>query len=218
MNLNVLIFCDDEDDALGDYFKQCAEYINLFFSNTFSHTPKLIQSSVELNKAVFEKEVGFASTKTTQPIVIAYSHGSAESLLCGRIPYLHAEYNPDSTKDCFVYTNACFAAKQLGGVLVQYGAIVFVGFDTNNKVLPQKEANTILSICDNIFVKLFTNGLTVVECIKKTKEQLYQEIDNIYCNNQYSCNMQIDIAAILEEMAASLTHHGKSSATINDFI
>jgi hypothetical protein len=175
--IEIILAYDKDDSTLGQYFEYCANDISQCFDNQQHNIVKI--SGRILNSAYID--IQLSGQYTTIPFIfIAYSHGTKTSLKSEE-EYLGINSDLQPFTDSFFYTFSCSSGHTLGEHIIQNGARVFIGYNTEIHIITTYQQ--IFAECANEGMKHFLSGDAIQLAFKKMKDRHNQEIDNIYSKN-----------------------------------
>lgn len=144
MNNPIYIAFDNEDKQLGHFFQSCFDKIReVAVEKGFDYE--------SLTSANLTKEnVNNYTSEADEYVFSAFSHGTNDSLLCGKDAYIEANDNVKNFYSSVFYTFACFSANGIGKEFNESYVLGYVGYNNQAWVVPDYES---------IFVECATKGL-----------------------------------------------------------
>jgi len=203
--LNFFLAYSDTDAELGRYFSDCADDLKYFLLKNFPNANIHEINQERLCYPLFDLEV----EKAAPAVVTAFSHGSAANELShdGQ-PYLKKQ-NASSFKGTLFYTNACWAGRKLGHLLIEAGCLSFIGYD--NVVFAVIGHYDKFRDCDNYGIKCFLQGDSTGTAFDKMKAFYTKKIDELYADD-------IVASSRLSRNRDSLVIIGSRDLDINAFV
>ena len=200
MNNPIFIACDNEDKLLGHFFQSCHDIIReAAVEKGFDYESLTSQHLTKGN-------VNDHTSKAEEYVFSAFSHGSDNSLLCGKDSYIKTNDNVKNFYNSVFYTFACYTANGIGKEFQDTYVLGYFGYNNQAWVIPCFE---------DIFVECATKGLiSYIEgkTLKEAKDDLIAEYDkhlkNAKVNPIYAC--------LLKDKQALVTIINNGEKTIND--
>ena len=209
--ISVNIAFDNDDRALGEFFRRCKDDLISFLKN------QEIDGAAEYDVHEIHSErcsVDYMNERLPEIngknfLFIAYSHGDVDCLSAGGASYIDSGINPQIFKNSFFYAVACKAGAGLGLTLVGKGSHTFIGYWDEYKV-PNLYVPLLVN-CVNVGMKMFLNGQTARESFRQMRQYYDQKIDQLTELNA------IIPASILVGNREALVFFGREDLTIADF-
>ena len=179
MNSPIFIACDNEDQVLGHFFLSCHDKIReVAVAKGFEYESL---TSINLTKENINKNTSDAD----EYIFSAFSHGTDDSLLCGKNTYIEANDNVKNFYSSVFYTFACYTANGIGQEFKDTYVIGYFGY---------KDSAWVVLGYEDIFVECATKGLVSYiegKTLEEAKTDLIAEYDkyikNAKVNPIYAC-------------------------------
>lgn len=206
--INFHIAFDENDGALGDYFRNSkldiANFIAAECANPIVHEI----GSARCNQAYID--VRLPQINTQNYLFIAYSHGSDDSLLSAGSFFVKKDVNSALFINSFFYAMCCFTARELGSSLIASGCHGYIGYNTDASAFFPPHDQLCID-CDNHGLKNFIRGVTLVDCFTQMKDYFTQKIDELENDGQTL------LAALLLSNREALEMHGNANLRLSDF-
>ena len=165
MNSPIYIACDNEDKVLGHFFLSCHDKIReVAVAKGFVYESL---TSINLTKDNINKYTSDAD----EFVFSAFSHGTDNSLLCGKNIYIETNDNVKNFYSSVFYTFACDTANGIGQEFEDTYVIGYFGYKDSAWVVPGYE---------DIFVECATKGLVSYiegKTLKEAETDLIAEYD-----------------------------------------
>ena len=199
--INTFLAFDNEDVDLGKFFTECSEDLISHFEINEIHY--FLLNSPKLNSIIIEATL----EKIKTFIFLVYCHGSDTELLArGVNPFINSD-NAFNFSNSFFYTCSCHTGKGLAKTLIENGCLSYIGY--NNKFSIWDYNRPPFIDCANFGIKLFLQGSSSEEILKRMLDKYNEHIDNY--------NHDVFGAAILLSNRRALRHLG-SNIVIGDLV
>lgn len=209
--IDFIIIYDHLDDVLGTYFESCKLMLEDFLSSLpFTRTTEFLNGHLTTQMSVDHK---IATLGDVNFIFVAYSHGSSDgqALLCRNEAYVLKNVNTNAFFKSIVYTNACYAGRELGPDLEAHGCQAFIGNKEPVEALLGKYRGESIKI-DNYGLILFLGtSKTIHECFLATKLYYNTIIDRLS-----DIDFDIGSAAVLTYNRDALVFYGNKDLRKED--
>ena len=200
MDNPIYIVCDNEDENLGHFFQSCHDRIReVSVANGFDY--KSITS-----ESLTKDKINEHTSEADNYVFSAFSHGTDDTLLCGKEIYIEASDNVKNFYSSVFYTFACNTANGIGKEFENTYVLGYFGYNNSAWVVPAFE---------DIFVDCATKGLVSYiegKTLKEARKDLIAEYDkhlkNARLNPVYAC--------LLKNKQALVTIINNEEKTIND--
>ena len=166
MNNPIYIACDNEDEKLGRFFLSCHDKIRAIAVSQGLEYKSL--TTTNLTKDNINKH----TSEADEYVFSAFSHGTDDSLLCGKDVYIEANDNVKNFYSSVFYTFACNTANGIGQEFNDTYVIGYFGYKDNAWVVPGDY--------EDIFVECATKGLVSYiegKTLKEAEKDLIAEYD-----------------------------------------
>ena len=164
MNTIIYIACDNKNKELGHFFQSCHDKIC-----AVANKNKLNYKSLTTQQLT-KKNINSHISSTNECIFSAFSHGTNDSLLCGKTPYIEKD-NVRNFYNSIFYTFACYTANGLGKELKHVRVAGYFGYNNRAWVIP---------CCENMFTECAIKGLISYmegKTLKEAEADLIAEYD-----------------------------------------
>lgn len=200
MNSPIYIACDNEDKELGRFFLSCHDKIREIAVAQGLDYKSLM--STNLTKDNINKY----TSEADEYVFSAFSHGTNDSLLCGKDAYIGTNDNVKNFYSSVFYTFACYTANGIGQELKDTYVIGYFGYNDSAWVVLGYE---------DIFVECATKGLVSYIEGKTLKEA---ETDLIAEYDKYIKTAKVNpiYAYLLKNKQALVTIINNSDKTIKE--
>lgn len=169
--IKFIIAFDEQDAEIGEYCQLCQTDLVSYLQAEGYQDIHLIDSRL-CNMAYIDNTL---SKIDTNYFLVAYSHGTPNSLRCQGEAYIQLNHNTGNLKTSFFYANACLTGSKLGK---EMECLAFVGFSEEVKF--SKLHYDLFVRCDNAVIKsFFSQDITVIEAYKQALQYYNQQIDRL---------------------------------------
>ena len=200
MNNPIYIACDNEDKVLGHFFQSCHDKIReVAVEKGFDYESLTSGNLTKENVNNYTSEAG-------EYVFSAFSHGTDDTLLCGKDVYIQANDNVKNFYSSVFYTFACYSANGIGKEFKESYVLGYVGYNNQAWVVPAYE---------DIFVRCATKGLVSYIEGKTLKESVNNLITE-YDNSLKNAKMNPIYGLLLRNKQALVTIVNSEEKTIND--
>jgi hypothetical protein len=150
-----IVISYDNDQRLGSYFKDCADYAvnNILKTVPLINDLEIIEinnvntPANKWNTAYFDiKVLPVVSEKDS--IIIIYSHGTSDAFLFQQQAFIRYNIDTDNISNTIIYTNSCSTGKTFGKTISEQGG-VFIGYETDIEVPQDEDCIQLFIQCDN---------------------------------------------------------------------
>ncbi len=187
--LNLLVTFDHNDQTRGEYFLASQADLVSKIANIDLVFPKLLNSISCQDNSI---DYYIRQYNGNKFVFIGYLHGSEDALFIREVEYVNLS-NAYLFSQSLFYACSCYAAKNLGNILLQNGCRVFLGFSAKITTCTN-EIEPIFYECENAFISHFlTSDNTIQNCLKFMYDK-YQERIRFLVSNSFGFD-----ASILEE-------------------
>lgn len=203
---------DGVDARLGQYFANCKTDLLSTISMEAESGISFPVHEVESKNCRLEYlELTLGRLKDLPFVMIAYTHGTEDSLVADGAVFLRSGQNHSFFAKSFLYTTSCLAGKKLGPDLIEQGCRVFIGYE--EPVIAFKDDRSDISLkCDNLGMTLFlTSDITAFDAYKMMKSHY-----SIAATKQLRFGDPLASGLIISSREA-LVFHGDMNATRRDF-
>ena len=169
--INTIIAYDDNDVDFGIYFSESHNDIHSQFQlNALINNVSI--SGINCTEVGINQKLN--SLNGGSFIFIAISHGNEDELWSHEV-YISSN-NANKFNNSFVYSTACLTGKKLANILLENGAVAFIGY--NDTILIPLDYSNLFYTCENFGIKSFVNNEETIEvCYNKLKENYTSQID-----------------------------------------
>ena len=205
--ISTFIAYDDNDFALGEYFKEShADIIAVVGVNAL-----VTNVSIDgLNCTEQNINVTLAGLNGVRFIFVALSHGNYNEFVSNEM-FINAT-NAHHFANSFFYSTACSTGKNLGNVLIANGCYSFIGYEEEVEII--LDFASVFYSCENFGIKSFLGNYETVETsFNKMIEFYNSEIDRLVAGNMN----ELITASYLVTNKNSLVILGNKTLTQNDF-
>ena len=200
MNNPIYIACDNEDKDLGHFFQSCHDRIReVAVDNGFEYKSFTSQSLTKEN-------INMHTSEADGYVFSAFSHGTNNTLLCGKYIYIEVNDNVKNFYSSVFYTFACNTANGIGKEFEEAYVLGYFGYNSPAWVVPAFE---------DVFVECATKGLVSYlegKTLGKAKADLISGYDR--CLRDAKVNPIY--AFLLKNKQALVTIINNENITIND--
>ena len=200
MDNPIYIACDNEDKDLGHFFQSCHDRIREIAVVAGFDYKSITSESLTKDK------INEHTSEADNYVFSAFSHGTDDTLLCGKEIYIEASDNVKNFYSSVFYTFACNTANGIGKEFENAYVLGYFGYNNSAWVVPA---------CEDLFVDCATKGLiSYIEgkTLKEARNDLISEYDkclgNLRVNPIY--------AFLLKNKQALVTIINNEDITIND--
>jgi hypothetical protein len=173
--LQLFILQDNDDARNGDYF--AASHQNLLEAldkNSVQHKTIVVNTSACSQTADFYT----SQFEGNRFIFVGYAHGANDCLLIDNEAYIHPK-NAYLFNETLFYACGCWAANELGGILMDFGCKIFLGY-TNTITTCEPSFDPYFYHCENAFLKHFmTTNASIDRCLKHMYEEYGRHIAHL---------------------------------------
>lgn len=209
--LDVLLTYDDSDKGSDeipglDYFFEACAY-NFYFEiadTNLCHITEVNGEHLTLNN------VNSFLNKACKPfLIVAYSHGSDDSLLCKDQSnfYIKSGINDNKFSGCIFYTWSCLTGKLLGKTLLKNNCLAYIGYE-GTIIAGTGEIASFLESA-NFGIKLLMEGKDIKQVIYGMYEK-YNELIDYHENDK----QDFVIASFLRRNRDELVYFGDDNLSI----
>jgi hypothetical protein len=172
-----MIVSYDNDERLGSYFKNCADY-----AISFLKSPDIISLEIteitdqQCNQAYFDM-VALPIINEKNTLLIIYTHGSRNAFLYQGMAFIQSTINTSNIENTVVYTNACSTGIEFGKNFTG----IFIGYEIDIRVPPTENCQNLFVECDNsgLFYLLYQK-IKLCNLRQEMRKKFDQCIDRIY--------------------------------------
>lgn len=130
MKLHSVIFCDDSDDDLGEFFRNLSEETQKLFhekcsSNDIKHNCSVLLSD-ELDKESIVETM--SKVNRNNNFCCCYLHGKTNEMLNAGETIISTTLNHYMFTNSFIYAFSCNNGDELADCLIDNGANTFIGY------------------------------------------------------------------------------------------
>lgn len=213
--LDVILTYDDTDIGSEDmpgldcFFEACAlDFVEEVFDINATQITEVAGKQLSLNS------INSILDSKNQPfLLVAYSHGSNDSLLCNNQTnyYIRSGINDDKFPNCIFYTWSCFTGIQLGKTLIQNNCRAFIGYE-GTIIAGTGEIESFIESA-NSGIKLLVDGKNIKQVLSGMYGKYNELID--YLENE---KQDYFIASLLRRNRDELVYYGDENMTISEVI
>lgn len=205
--LNIIITYDEADELLGEYFDNCfVDLEDYLKKKNCDWKITVLNSSNSTNENLYK----IISNSKMINILIAFCHGSDESLYFSNKNVLSVDDDLSIYNNTFLYTNSCSTGKKLGPKLIQEGMIAFWGY--KNDTWAYNFYETFVK-CDNYGLKKLLEG----QSFQKAFDEALDNYTDAFLEMLESDDMDATIAAVmLQENRDCMVKYGNLNFSVKD--
>ncbi|MFZ2726450.1 MAG: hypothetical protein WAX77_09385 [Methylococcaceae bacterium] len=174
-----IVISYDNDNQLGSYFSECAQYAVNFLEAYINIS---CMNNSQCNSVYFDMKV-LPMLSEKNSILVIYSHGNENAFLYQNKPFIESTINTDNIQNTVVYTNSCSTGKVFGKTFDKLGG-VFIGYESDLLVPTDPFYRKVFIRCDNSgLFHLFKEKIKLADLSKAVKNNFNHNIDNLYESN-----------------------------------
>jgi hypothetical protein len=180
--LQLFILHDNDDAQNGDYF--AASHQNLLEALDKN---AVLHKAVVVNTSACSKTVDFYTSlfEGNRFIFVGYAHGANDCLLIDNEVYIHPK-NAYLFNETLFYACGCYAANELGKVLIDFGCKIFLGY-TDTITTCDPLLDPYFYHCENAFMKKFiTTDESVATCLRYMYDEYQRLITHLVYEDGFS--------------------------------